>query len=298
MRISDRLLRTLGRPGALDRAAALVALAAGAWAAPVSAAQDPAIAASREAPPFPTEGVQAATPAPRCTLEAVQAAAGPGMTIGPIDDLNPALPAVPTGVRLVPASHGIPAYCLITGSVVTDARTRKTANFGFALPIAWNHRFVFSGCGRYCGQVFQGLPSDAHDGLATGNAVAATDDGHASDPPGESLDASWALKAPGVPNQDAVDDFFYRAVHTVTASGQQFVQAMVYGHPRALLLRRLFGWRSRGDGRSGTLSGRLRRLRRGRSVLRHAGADSRWPRRARAARRARFVHSARPADAS
>ena len=67
MRISDRLLRTLdGR--APWTAAALVALAAGAWAAPVSAAQDPAIAASREAPPFPTEGVQAATPAPRCTV--------------------------------------------------------------------------------------------------------------------------------------------------------------------------------------------------------------------------------------
>ena len=151
------------------------------------------------------------------------------MTIGPIDDLNPALPAVPAGVRLVPAAHGIPAYCLVTGSVVTDAATRKTANFGLALPMVWNHRFVFNGCGHYCGQVFQGLPSDAHDGLASGNAVAATDDGHASDPPGESLDAGWALKAPGVPNQDAVDDFFYRAVHTVAASGQQFVKRWYTG---------------------------------------------------------------------
>ena len=34
-----------------------------------------------------------------CTAAAAQAVAQPGMTIGPINDLNPALPAVPTGAR-------------------------------------------------------------------------------------------------------------------------------------------------------------------------------------------------------
>lgn len=210
-------------------AAMLVALAAGAWAVPVSAVQDPALGASDDAPPPSTAVDRGAPPAPQCTVKAIRAAAVPGMTIGPIHDLNPALPAVPAGVRLVPASGGIPAYCLVTGSVVTDTHTGKTANFGFALPLAWNHRFIFSGCGHFCGQVFQGLPADPRDGLASGSAVAATDDGHASNPPGEALDATWALQAPGVANQDAINDYFYRAVHTVTASGQQFVKRWYAG---------------------------------------------------------------------
>ncbi len=77
--------------------------------------------------------------------------------------------------------------------------------------------------------MFQGLPSDAHNGLASGNAVAATDDGHASTPAGEPADASWALASPGVPNTDAVKDYFYRAVHTVATLGQQFVQRWYAG---------------------------------------------------------------------
>ncbi len=197
----------------------LIVLAAGASAVAVSEAQSPRIAAQ-----FSAGLADAATQRPSCTVKAVEAAAGSDMKIGPIDDLNPALPAVPSGVRLVPAAHGLPDYCLVTGFVVTDVPTRKTANFGFALPMVWNHRFVFSGCGHYCGQVFQSPPIDPHDGLANGNAIVSTDDGHASNPPGESLDASWALKALGVPDQDAIVDFYYRAVHTIATSGRQFVK--------------------------------------------------------------------------
>jgi hypothetical protein len=40
--------------------------------------------------------------APLCTAAAAQATAPPGMTIGPINDLNPHLPAVPTGARAGP----------------------------------------------------------------------------------------------------------------------------------------------------------------------------------------------------
>jgi Tannase and feruloyl esterase len=179
-------------------------------------------------------GVLAATPSlaamPPCTAAAAQAAAPPGMTIGPINDLNPTLPAVPAGALLMPAAGRTPAYCLVTGSVVTNASTGKTANFGVALPLTWNHKFLCSGCGGLCGMVFQSPPNDARgggfppDALAKGYAIAATDDGHASTPVGVVFDGTWALTAPGVANEDAVTDFFSRAVHTVTVAGKQFVQ--------------------------------------------------------------------------
>jgi feruloyl esterase len=179
-------------------------------------------------------GVLATTPSPAatppCTAAAAQAAAPPGVTVGPINDLNPELPAVPTGALLVPAAGSTPSYCLVTGSVVTNPSTGKTANFGVALPLTWNHKFLFSGCGGYCGVVFQNPPNDARgggfppDALAKGYAIAATDDGHASNPLGVVFDDTWALTAPGVANEDAVTDFFYRAVHTVTVAGKPFVQ--------------------------------------------------------------------------
>ena len=62
------------------------------------------------------------------------------------------------------------------------------------------------------------------DALAKGYAIAATDDGHASHPLGVVFDGTWALTAPGVANEDAVTDFFYRVVHTVTVAGKPFVQ--------------------------------------------------------------------------
>src|SRR5688500_3283772 len=107
---------------------------------------------------------QALAAAPPCTAKAAQAAAPPGMNIGAIDDLNPQLPRVPTGALLVPAAAGAPAHCLVTGSVVTNHATGKTANFGLALPLAWNNKFIFSGCSGYCGVVFQQLPHDARGG--------------------------------------------------------------------------------------------------------------------------------------
>ena len=119
-------------------------------------------------------GVLAAAPS-----LAAQAAAPPGMTIGPINDLNPDMPA----------AGRTPSYCLVTGSVVTNPSTGKTANFGLALPPTWNHKFLFSGCGGYCGVVFQSPPDDTrgggfpHDALAKEYAIAATDDGHASTKP-------------------------------------------------------------------------------------------------------------------
>ena len=73
-----------------------------------------------------TPGV-AATPS--CTATTAQAAAPAGMTMGPINDLNPDLPPVPTGALLLLAQSGTPSYCLVTGSIVMNPGTGKTANF-------------------------------------------------------------------------------------------------------------------------------------------------------------------------
>jgi feruloyl esterase len=159
---------------------------------------------------------------PSCTAADAQAAAPSGMTIGPISDLNASLPPAPTGAVLVPASSIAPEYCLITGTVVTNPATIKTANFGMALPPTWNGKFLYFGCGGLCGTVFSTLPVTTSgggapaDALAKGYAIAATDDGHA----GAAFNGSWALISPGVPNTDAVTDFFYRAVHVVANAGK------------------------------------------------------------------------------
>lgn len=165
---------------------------------------------------------------PRCSAETARLAAPLGMTIGAITDLNPTLPAVSTGAIQVPADGDTPSYCLVTGSVVTNPDTGKTANFGLALPLAWNHKLLFSGCSGYCGVVFQNLPDATGggypaDALAKGYAIAATDDGHQST--GDPHDASWALSAPATPDTEALTDYFHRAVHTVALQTKLFVKS-------------------------------------------------------------------------
>ncbi|MDE2449214.1 MAG: carboxylesterase/lipase family protein [Gammaproteobacteria bacterium] len=75
---------------------------------------------------------------PACTARVVAEAAPAGMTIGNVSDLALApMPRLRDGVVDVPANalgDGAPEYCLVTGRVVTDPRTRKTANFAAALP--------------------------------------------------------------------------------------------------------------------------------------------------------------------
>lgn len=179
---------------------------------------------------LPAPPGQAATP--RCTAEAARLAAPAGASIGAIGDLNPELPAAPTGAVWVPESDSAPPYCLVTGSVITNPDTGAKANFGLALPLEWNEKLLFSGCAGFCGVVFQsppgavggGYPTDA---LAKGYAIVATDNGHES--LGRGSDASWALSAPEAPNTDAVTDYFHRAVHTVTVLGKLFVQSWYSG---------------------------------------------------------------------
>jgi feruloyl esterase len=200
--------------GVMVFSAPLGAAGIGPLAAACSSAAEPRPAAE------PDDDVAAAV----CTVAAARAAAPAGVTIGPIDDLNPKLPPVPAGALLVPAAGSIPPFCLVTGTVVTNPETGKTANFGVALPLTWNSKLLFSGCGGYCGVVFQVPPNDQRgggsppDALAKGYAIVATDDGHGG---GKPLNGSWALRSPGVPDDDALTDYYHRAVHVVAAAGKQ-----------------------------------------------------------------------------
>jgi feruloyl esterase len=75
---------------------------------------------------------------------------------------------------------------------------------------------------RLLRRVVQSLPDDARmgsfpaDALARGYAIAARGDGHASDPVGMAFDGSWARASLGVPNEEALTGYYYRAVYVVT----------------------------------------------------------------------------------
>jgi len=158
---------------------------------------------------------------PNCTSGYMTGVAGsvPGLTVGDIADLNALLPATAGGVADVPAGFfgpGSPEVCLVTGTVVTNPVTGKTANFAALLPAqsSWNGKFMFTGCGGNCGTAMSSLPSA--NILTKGYPVWATDDGHLAS------DAIWPTTSPGVLDEDSVIDFAYRAVHTVVVLGKQF----------------------------------------------------------------------------
>lgn len=175
----------------------------------------------------------ASAAASECTVVAVRAAAPAGMVIRDIPDLDPAdgIPKTAQGIVAVPEGSvgaGSPEFCVVTGTVITNPRTGKTANFAAALPAkrTWNRKFMFRGCGGNCGSVSLGrlLPE-----LRKGYPVFLTDDGHiAKSPPAARLwknsDGSWAVSSPGKRNDDAVTDFFYRAVHAVVVAGKSLTR--------------------------------------------------------------------------
>ncbi|WP_333605796.1 tannase/feruloyl esterase family alpha/beta hydrolase [Novosphingobium sp.] len=180
------------------------------------------------------QAAHAAMPAglPECSKLALQALAPAELKIQDIPNLAPSpdIPRTQDGVVHVAAgsaSKDAPEYCFITGSIMTNAKTGKTANFAAILPAAakWNKKFLFQGCGYNCGFV---VPESFGE-VKRGYAVWATDDGHlTSSTPTErispAVDASWATVAPGKPNEDAVEDFYQRAVRETARVGKEFTQ--------------------------------------------------------------------------
>src|SRR5579864_6016021 len=106
------------------------------------------------------------------------------------------------GTRFVKASGGVPAYCQVQGSFVTNPATGKTANFLATFPANWNGKYLQMGCSGHCGQFAVGnaatpvvtITNQGYPGqiIAKGYASFATDEGHVGFAGG-----SWAVKGPG-----------------------------------------------------------------------------------------------------
>lgn len=123
--------------------------------------------------------------APPCPAATASAATVAGMKIILIKDLNPNLPPVPDSAAPIPPLSRTPACCLTTGSIVTNLQTGESASFGAAVPLNWNHKFLFSGGGAYRAPVFQTLPNACSrgyptDAAARGSTIVVTDDAHRS----------------------------------------------------------------------------------------------------------------------
>ncbi|KHK90332.1 tannase/feruloyl esterase family alpha/beta hydrolase [Novosphingobium malaysiense] len=154
----------------------------------------------------------------------------PTMTVGEIPNILQRLTsgvivaaAIPGGARYVPAAGKIPAYCEFTGTFVTNVKTGKTAHYIATLPQAWNGKYLQFGCGGNCGHVrtiedysnphaMEGYPLDP---LVRGYATFGTDGGH------DSSNSFWAVTPEGKPNQDAIEDWAWRAAKKLAVAGKQ-----------------------------------------------------------------------------
>jgi feruloyl esterase len=174
-----------------------------------------------------------------CTASAVQALLG-GLetraTAGRITN-NPG-PFFADGTRFTPAQGGLPAFCQVTGSYLTNPATGKTANFLATFPQNWNGKYLQLGCAGHCGTFAvsnpamftititnQGLPGDI---IKKGYAAFATDQGHTVMTGG-----TWAIKGPGQVDDEAITDFFWRASKVLTRFGKQFTSAFYAREPGA-----------------------------------------------------------------
>ena len=134
-----------------------------------------------------------------------------------------------TGARVVPADEYLtaevpahPPYCRVEGV----ARPTRDSAIRFEVDIpagdAWNGRYRQIGNGGFAGMIPE---DDLVAGVARGDAVAGTDDGHASV---RAIDASWALGHP-----ERVIDFGYRAVKQTHDAALAILRAYTGRAPRA-----------------------------------------------------------------
>ena len=131
-----------------------------------------------------------------------------------------------TSALLKQATETNPEYCRVQGTLVTTGAGvgPGSAEFVLKLPVKWNSRFVFFGCGGNCGSL-ENIAANSNDvaaALPMGYAVVNTDTGHEQDP--ATPDPTWILRAPGVPDEPAILDFEYRSVHDVTVAAKALVQ--------------------------------------------------------------------------
>jgi len=142
---------------------------------------------------------------PGCTLSALNALGVPGMTF--------------TSATDVAATASVPEYCRVVGVVASPSGNPHGDGFAIDLPAAWSGRFLMNGGGGFAGGV--NGPNTA--ALSKGIAEASTDTGHTGGT------ATFALSAPHVPATGAIADYFYLAVHNVTAASKQLIKAFYGG---------------------------------------------------------------------
>jgi feruloyl esterase len=118
-----------------------------------------------------------------------------------------------------------PTECDVLGTVTTHGfgAPNGSALFRLQLPAAqsWNTKLVFFGVGGFAGSLLNST-NEADPGAASAAhfATAITDTGHEATP----TDASWALIAPGVPDQAKLADYYFRATHEVTVASKELVR--------------------------------------------------------------------------
>jgi feruloyl esterase len=143
----------------------------------------------------------------------VDASAG-GMSCEALRSL--ALPHVTIAeARVVPedVAQKVPAHCRVLGA--SHPTGDSDIRFVVAVPLgaAWNGRYQQVGSGGFSGF----LPDDdVLEGLAAGNAVAGTDDGHEA----AGNDARWAVGHP-----EKLIDYGYRALKETTDAARAIVRA-------------------------------------------------------------------------
>jgi feruloyl esterase len=146
------------------------------------------------------------------------------------------VPAALTHVTSAAVVSGDTEFCDVHGTI--------ERNIGFRLKLptrGYQGRYLQYGCGGFCG-VLADPAFPAGCGPAVGDAaVAATDDGHQVAPPG--FDTTWAVN-----DQQARDDYFFRAPHALSKVSKAIIKAF-YGRAPA---RSYFGGCSNG-GREGLL---------------------------------------------
>ncbi len=126
-----------------------------------------------------------------------------------------------SAARIVPEAGRVPAHCEVTGVASPVAGSR--IGVVFRLPAEWNGKIIGYGGGGWAGNVR--IETAAQD-LARGYATMQTDGGHPSPNAG---DSTWVAPG-GVVDEVALNDFAWRAVHTMTEVGKQAAAAF-YGRP-------------------------------------------------------------------
>ena len=160
----------------------------------------------------------AALMAAASSAHAATACSAPALNALQIPDVNV------TDAKPMPATGLTPAFCQVTGTVVTrgDGAPDGSARFLMQLPDAWKQRFVFFGVGGNAGTLGASVnQTDRASALGKGYVTVLTDTGHV----GDGTTAKWSRKPDGSVDQAKLTDFFFRAAHDVGVAGKAFAAA-------------------------------------------------------------------------